>query len=209
MNRNAIPLQIIWIVAILARLILLGTNPSLSDDVYRYIWDGHLLHQNINPYAEPVNSVQLDAFTTTLRENVNHPEMASPYLPVAQAYFWLIEWLAPQQVKAFQVGAVVLDLLTALLIQKLLTRLQLKPASVLLYLWNPLVIIEFAHGAHVDALMVFLIMLAWYAFLTERKKGSVSALILALATLTKGLPAILVPLWLRKWQVKGLIIYLS
>ena len=90
--RKTFPISIIWGTAILVRVIVVVINPSLSDDVYRYIWDGHLLHQNINPYAEAVNSPRLDPFTTTLRQKVNHPEMASPYLPIAQVYFWLIEW---------------------------------------------------------------------------------------------------------------------
>jgi alpha-1,6-mannosyltransferase len=206
--QKTIPISIIWGAAILARLIVVIISPSLSDDVYRYIWDGHLLQQGVNPYAETVNSPDLDTYATPLRDNVNHPEMASPYLPSAQIYFWFIEELAPQKVKAFQIAAVVFDLLTGLVIQNLLKKLEINQSAVLLYLWHPLVIVEFANGAHLDALMIFFIMLSLNFFLSERKGSPASAIALSLATLTKGLPILIAPLFLRKWRVKGLAFYL-
>jgi hypothetical protein len=208
LNHFQIPLKIIWIIAILARLILLGTSPSLSDDVYRYLWDGHLMDQGINSYAEPVNSHLLDPFATPLREKVNHPQMASPYLPVAQVYFWIIEQIAPQLVKAYQLGAMLLDLLIGLMVQRLLVRLRLNPASVLIYLWNPLVIVEFTHAAHVDVLMLFLIMISINAVLSDKKKQPLSAILLALATLTKGLPVFFSLLWLRKWRTRYFALFI-
>lgn len=129
LSHSPFPVRTIWIVAILARVIMLGTTPSLSNDVYRYLWDGHLLHLGISPYAEPVNSPRLDAYSTPLRQNVNHAEMASPYLPAAQAYFWFMEWIAPQQVKVTQLAATLFDLLTGLLILQILSRLKLKSFS--------------------------------------------------------------------------------
>ncbi len=209
LNHSPIPLKTVWIFAILARVILFGTTPSLSDDVYRYLWDGHLMHQGINPYTEPVNSTLMDPYATPLREKVNNPQMASPYLPAAQAYFWFIEQIAPQQVKAHQFGGLIFDLLTGLLVMRLLTRLRLNPAAVLIYLWNPLTIIEFAHSGHIDALMLFLMMLSLNAVFSDKKGHLFSAVILALATLTKGIPAFFSLLWLRKWRTLNLVIYLS
>ena len=207
-SRSPFSVCTIWIIAILARLILLGTSPSLSDDVYRYLWDGHLLHQGISPYAEPVNSPKLDAHSTPLRQNVNNAEMASPYLPMAQAYFWFIEWIAPQQVKAYQLAATLFDLLTGLMILQLLLRLKLNPSAVLIYLWNPLVIVEFAHSAHVDAWMVFFSMLAIYAALNFSKEHLAAPVLFALATLTKGAPALFSPIFFGRWRLSGIVFYL-
>jgi len=206
--RSPFPVRTIWIVAILARLIVLWTSPSLSNDVYRYLWDGHLLHQGISPYAEPVSSPELDAHSTPLRQNVNHAEMASPYLPAAQAYFWFMEWIAPQQVKVYQLAATLFDLLTGLLILQILSRLKLNPSAVVIYLWNPLVIVEFAHSAHVDAWMLFLFMLAIYISLSFPKKHLAAPFLFALATLTKGVPALLVPIFFRRWRLSGIVLYL-
>lgn len=65
-------LRMLWMFALLFRLALLLTSPSLFDDVYRYAWDGRLLNQGINPYALPVDTPQLDAYATPLRGPVNH-----------------------------------------------------------------------------------------------------------------------------------------
>lgn len=207
-------LTLTWTFAILFRLIVLTTSPSLSDDVYRYMWDGHLLNQRVNPYAYPVNATELDPYSTPLRALVNNDWMASPYLPTAQALFGLISALAPQKVLAFQISALIFDLATGWLVMDLLRKLNLSVAGVLIYLWNPLVILEFSHGAHIDSLMIFLVMASFWLMVSAvsgegrrnvRLWGSV--LSLAAATLTKGLPILLAPLFLRRWRWRRAVVY--
>jgi hypothetical protein len=76
----------------------------------------------------------------------------------------------------------------------------------LIYLWNPLVIVEFSHGAHVDALMILLIVVALWALVAARL-GSLSVIALVAATLTKGLPALLLPIMLRRWRWRHFLLY--
>lgn len=199
------PIWVIWSFALIFRLSLLFTSPTLSTDVFRYIWDGHLLGLGVNPYALPVNSPYLDAYHIPVRAHVDHAWMASPYLPSAQLLFALVYLLSPGSTLAFQLAAVLLDLLTALLVMDLLTRVELPRWAVLVYLWNPLVILEFSHGAHVDALMVFLITTSFWLLVAGRK--SFSALVLAAATLTKGLPILIVPVLARRWGWRRLLLY--
>lgn len=117
---------LILALAILFRITLLFTTPStLSDDVYRYIWDGRLVNAGANPYAYAVNSPLLDPFDSAQRALVNHNWMASPYLPAAQAFFAIVYRLAPDSPLAFQIAAVLLDLLTGWLVIDLLRRLDL------------------------------------------------------------------------------------
>ena len=125
-------LWIIWGLAIAFRLVLLFTPVSLSNDVYRYIWDGHLLGHGINPYAQTVLSPLLDGFTTALRGEVNFPWMASPYLPAAQVYFSVVEFIAPQSPFAFQLGAALLDLASGGMVMLILRRLCIPQKIVLL-----------------------------------------------------------------------------
>jgi hypothetical protein len=214
MERDRIPIGLIWGLALLFRLTLLLTSPTLSDDVYRYIWDGHLLNQGLNPYALPVDSPQLDAFTIPARELVNNAWMASPYLPAAQGLFVAAARLAPQSALVFQVGAALFDLAVGWLVMDILHRLRLPRRRVLLYLWNPLVVVEFAHGAHLDAWMIFLVMLAFWLLVREKADNprkalyrAGSALALAASTLTKIVPALLVPLFLRRWGWKRALLY--
>jgi hypothetical protein len=204
---RSLALTIVFTLAIAFRVTLLAaTPPTLSDDVYRYIWDGHLTGAGINPYAYPVNSPQLDGLDIEQRALVNHPWMASPYLPVAQAFFAVVYGLAPASPLAFQVGAAVVDLLAGLLLIDLLRRVGLRPVYALIYLWNPLVVFEFAHGAHVDAWMILLTMLALWTCVVSRSHV-LSASALAVATLTKGLPLLLLPVLARRWRWRHLVVY--
>ena len=198
-------LKAIWGFAILFRVILLFTYPSLSDDVYRYAWEGHLMTSGVSPYLYPVNSALLDAYNTTLRSLVNHNWMASPYLPIAQFYFMLVNWLAPQNVKAFQAAACLCDLGIGWLIMDMLRMLTLARQRGLVYLWNPLVIVEFSHAAHIDAWMMLLVFLCFW-FLVKARPGERgepgykwgAAFALALAILTKGLPVLFLPFVFRR-----------
>jgi alpha-1,6-mannosyltransferase len=135
--------------------------------------------------------------------------MASPYLPVAQAFFAAVYRLAPDSPFSFQVAAALLDLLTGLLVIDLLHRLGLPRTWALIYLWNPLVVVEFAHGAHLDALMICLVMAAFWLLIarmsasamsaSRARSALLSAVALAAATLTKGLPALLLPVLARRY----------
>jgi hypothetical protein len=197
--RRRSALLLILGLALLFRVTLLFTTPpTLSDDVYRYIWDGRLMNAGINPYAHAVESPLLDPFNSPLRALVNHGWMATPYLPAAQAFFATIYRLIPDSPLAFQLAAILLDLLTGGLVADLLRRCGLPRRGVLVYLWNPLVVVEFAHGAHVDALMICLMMAALW-FLVAARSGLASAIALSAATLTKGLPVLLLPVVARRW----------
>jgi alpha-1,6-mannosyltransferase len=206
-------------LAILFRVTLLFTTPpTLSDDVYRYIWDGRLTNAGVNPYAYAVESPLLDRFDhhccgagRSQRALVNNSWMASPYLPAAQALFAAVYRLAPDSPLAFQVTAGLFDLLTGWLVTDLLLQLGLPRARALIYLWNPLVVVEFAHGAHVDALMICLMMAALWSLVVARRREtpptSFSVVALAAATLTKGLPALLLPVVARRWGWRRTIVY--
>lgn len=200
-NRKSHFLPSIWLFAILFRAtVLFSGPPSLSDDVFRYIWDGHLINRDVNPYLYPVNAQELDSLGTPLRSLVNHNWMASPYLPASQMLFGLTEMLFPQSVFAYQAMMCSLDLMTGLLVWKLLRKFQFPVQLSLIYLWNPLVIMEFTHSAHIDALMVFLSVASFALILLPTSpRGRLLGQILAVpiyagAILTKGIPLFFLPI---------------
>jgi len=216
LDRDRLPMSLIWGLALVFRLILLLTSPTLSDDIYRYIWDGHLFNNSINPYALPVNSPLLDPFDIPLRALVNNNWMASPYLPAAQIHFAYLYRIATGNVLVFQFAAVVLDFLTGWLVLDILKLLRLPPRRVLIYLWNPLIILEFAHGAHIDSLMITLVMATFWILvkakpgaLHENKIRSTSVLTLVGATLTKVVPVLLVPVVIRRWGWRRFSLYIA
>jgi len=231
LGKDRLSLPVMGVFAVLFRLTLLFTSPpALSDDVYRHLWDGRLANAGVNPYAHAVNSPLLDPLDAPLRALVNHNWMATPYLPTVQALSAAVYRIVPDSPLAFQIAAVLFDLLTGWLVADMLGRLGLPRGRALIYLWNPLVCVEFAHGAHVDALMIFLVMAslrlliaawpgqggsargAWPEGSAEpNPQGGwftiCSALVLAAATLTKGLPALLLPVVARRWGWRNLLVY--
>lgn len=199
-------LVIVGVAALAMRAALWGTTPTLSDDVYRYLWDGHLLANGVSPYAFRVDSPALDALTTPQRALVNNAWMASPYLPAAQALFGAVTQVTPRSTLAFQVAASLFDLGCGGLIALLLHRTGHNPALALLALWHPLMVVESGHAAHVDAWMLMLTMGGLAALLgaapDNRRAYWAAPILLGLATLVKPLPLFLGPVlaWRLGWR---------
>lgn len=218
--------RMVWGAAVLFRLLLLLTEPTLSDDIYRYIWDGYVANNGVSPYAYAIEDPALNYLDIPVREQANNSWMASPYLPVAQMLFSSLTRFFPLKAIYFQVAAVLFDLLSGWIIGRLLILAQLPPRRILLYLWNPLVIVETAHSAHIDALMVFLTLLALYFTLTKAQASLpapyasslrlrvsarliLSPILLALATLTKILPLLLLPILIWRWRWQQTLLYVA
>ncbi len=208
-EKRPVSMRSVWTAAILFRLLLLFTSPSLSDDVYRYLWDGHIANQGVSPYAYAINSPELDAVAIPLQEKANNPEMASPYLPAAQWVFAGLTAVFPPKPFILQLSMVVFDLISGWLIVRLLALAALPAHRALLYLWNPLVILETAHGAHIDAWMILLTLAAVKFTIDDRQfvpkisnlgMRIAGPLFMALATLTKVLPILLLPVLARQWS---------
>ncbi|MCQ3977936.1 MAG: hypothetical protein DPW09_31295 [Anaerolineae bacterium] len=202
-RRRVGSMKVVWGAAIAFRVLFLLTTPTLSDDVYRYLWDGYVANQGVSPYAYPIDAPELDDLDIPQRALANHRWMASPYLPAAQLLFASLTGLLPLQPLFFQMAMVVFDLLSGIFILKLLKMAGQPGHRILIYLWHPLVVIEVAHGAHVDAWMIFLTMLAlWLILSSGQPKMStwLAPALLALATLTKILPLLLLPVLFWRWR---------
>lgn len=209
-RRRGLPLTLIFAVGIGFRVLLLFTTPTLSDDVYRYMWDGYVATHGVSPYAHPIDSPALDGLDTPQRALANNAWMASPYLPAAQYLFALLAWVSPAGPVLFQLTMVGLDLLNGMLLVGLLRIVGLPGYRVLLYFWNPLIVVEVAHGAHVDTWMILLTLLAVWFTTAPRAPRSfklLAPLALALATLTKPLPVLLLPVLFWRWRVWQLALY--
>lgn len=211
-EKRGISRRWLWGTAVTFRLLLLFTTPTLSDDVYRYLWDGYVAHQGISPYAYAINAPELDYLDNPVRGQANNAWMASPYLPSAQFVFWGITAVFPLRPLFLQISMTLFDLAAAFLIARLLALASLPSHRLILYLWNPLVIVEVAHSAHLDAWMVFLTLLAVYFALKHpplpitnyplsiTNSKYLSPLFLALAALTKIIPALLAPVLFWRWN---------
>jgi alpha-1,6-mannosyltransferase len=179
------------------RAILVTQRPYLSTDVYRYIWDGHLQTEGINPYRYVPEAAELSG----LRDDKIFPNISredrqwlSPYPPVAQLVFVAVSRIRPMSVTAFKAAMSSFDLITVVLLMLMLARSGLDPARAIVFAWHPLVIFEGAHSGHIEALYIAFLALALLAWSSRR--SALTGVALALATLVKFYPALLLPVFL-------------
>ena len=184
-------LAVIGAVALAYRLIFVPAVPSLSDDFFRYVWDGHVQRQGYSPYRSPPDAPEV----APLRDGyywpkVNRKEQTSAYPPLAELVFEALFLLRPFSTLVFKLAFLGLGLLTIALMADLLRRRGASPLGAIVYAWHPLPVFEFLHSAHVDALAVTLLVAA--LALQARGREGAAGVALGLATLTKLYPGLLV-----------------
>jgi hypothetical protein len=182
--------------------ILVFTPPTLSDDMYRYVWDGRVQAQGISPYRYPPDAPELE----TLRDkrvwtHINRKNVVTVYPPAAELVFALLWRIRPDSVRWFQTAVALGALLAGGLLVGLLREVGRSAARVLIYLWSPLLVFETAHAAHVDGLVLPLLVGAWWARVRER--DALVGVLLGVATAIKIYPAILLPALWRPRHSRG------
>ena len=188
-------LKTVVLFGLLFRVILVFSAPGLSDDVYRYLWDGRVQAWGINPYVYPPASEALaDLKDDEVFSQVNHPGVPTIYPPLAQMFFRICYLIHPS-IWAIKIGLALFDLLTAWFLLGLIRLYDQHPGQLLIYLWHPLLLVEVAGNGHIDALGVSFMVIA---FLYLQIGGYARAFAaLALSFLSKFFAICLVPVFLR------------
>ena len=204
-----------WLLATLAlvfRLIFLFAIPNLSQDFYRFIWDGRMIAAGWNPYLYlPENLIASvtapiaqapELFKGMGALNASH---YTNYPPLNQLIFTLAGILSGKSI----LGAVVVlrsviilaDLGTLYFGRKLLKKLNLPEYQIFWFILNPFIIIELTGNLHFEGLMIFLLILSLYYLVI--KKWILSAVFIALSISLKLLPLIFLPLLFRFFSKKN------
>jgi len=179
------------VFGIFFRLTLLFSAPSLSDDIYRYVWDGKVAAHGINPYQYPPDAAELDSLRdAAIYPKINHKEIPTVYPPVTQLVFRGLFALDGSPLM-FKLGFVAFDLLTIFILFFILKSLNIGPARLLIYVWNPLVIVEIAGSGHADIVGVFFLMVM--SLLIVQRKIISGTFFLVLSFLTKLVSIVLLP----------------
>ncbi len=184
---SATHFRFLLFAGIFFRVLLLFSVPNLSDDVYRFIWDGRLMMNGVNPYAhlptEIMRSASLTGITQELFQQLNSPSYYTIYPPVLQSIFWLTAKAFPDNIFGTIICMKAIILLaevgTVLVLPLVLSHLQLPKHLSLLYTLNPLIIAELTGNVHFDAVMIFFFIAAFLLLL--HKKIYLSALFLGLS----------------------------
>jgi alpha-1,6-mannosyltransferase len=214
---------VLWLVllgGLAFRLTLFPHPPSLSTDLYRYRWDGHVQSAGWNPYAVAPTDPRLAPLRDYAWTVMPVPEIPTMYPPLSQMVFRATWRLLPDPAGAgstwsalpiigFKLPFLLADLAVAAMLAGWIRSTGGRTYQAAIYAWNPLVVVEFASSGHNDALAIAGVVAS---LLIIRRSAALSTLTLTAGALAKAFPVVLLPLalfragWpgkLRAWLAAG------
>ena len=210
-NNNKNNFKLLIAIAIISRLIFLIAIPNLSQDFYRFIWDGRMILQGFNPYLyTPASFIALGEYPISQAQqlvvgmqalNASH---YSNYPPINQLLFTLANLFTSSSILGSVIGLrliiIAADIGTLYLGAKLLKRLELSQYKIFWFILNPFIVIELTGNLHFEGVMLFFLILSLY--LLHKNKWQWSAVIFALSISTKLVPLLFLPLFVKWFRVK-------
>ncbi len=197
---------------LLFRLIFLFALPNLSQDYFRFIWDGQLLLEGINPYlfspdeliqqANPVVAPLGDLYqgmgSLSARNYSNYP-------PLNQLLFAIAALIGGKGVTGplivMRMMVLIADLGILYFGRKLLKKINKSPHLILWYFLNPLVIIELSGNLHFEGVMLFFFI--WALYLTAQMRWFWPGILYGGSILLKLVPLLFLPLFLRYYGFRN------
>ncbi len=201
------------LIGIFFRILLIDVLPWMSQDYFRFIWDGRLLIKGINPYLStplqhissnnfPINQAQVlyeGMGTLNAKHYTNYP-------PMSQLGYFIAAVFGQNSiitsVVVMRVILILSDTGTFFFGVKLLKELKLPKKNIAYYFLNPFIIIELIGNLHFEALMVFFLVISLYYLI--RKKWAIAGILLGISVNVKLLPFILIPVFARFFLSKPL-----
>jgi alpha-1,6-mannosyltransferase len=191
---GAVALLVILVGAVFFRLLFLPLGPALSDDVYRYQWEGRVERAGLNPYTVTPGSPGLALFQD--REHPIETGKSTPtlYPPLSELTF---SWI--KTIPGYKRLYTALDLACIAVLLLLLVASRQPPHRVLVYAWNPTVIVAFALSGHHDSLAILTLLAAVLFIIEEWPRLSIA--FLGLSFLSKFFPIFLLPGFLKRTRL--------
>ncbi len=197
-------------VGILFRMTLLGSIPNLSQDFYRFLWDGRLLLDGVSPYLfTPDTSAGLSVTVQQSKQliegmgplNASH---FSNYPPVNQLFFAIAALFAGKSILGSVIVLRVLIILADVGIlyfgKKILEKLNLPIKNIFWYFLNPFIIIELTGNLHFEGVMLFFFV--WGMYLLFKEKWFWAAVLIGISVSVKLIPLLFLPLFLKYFITK-------
>ncbi len=200
--------RFLLVLGLLFRLIFLFSIPNLSQDFYRFIWDGHLVIMGENPFLH-IPSELLEKTGISIPDGDRLLEGMGPlsashfsnYPPLSQLLYGLSVWLGGGKLMGSLISMRLILLLADLGIfyfgRKILKFINKSPHLIFWYFLNPLVIVELGGNLHFEGVMLFFFLCSihWICL----KKWIPAAGFLSLAISVKLIPLMFLPLFFRTW----------
>ena len=193
----------IVVFAVIFRAFLLFDISNFSDDYNRFLWDGIVMTEGVNPYEntpiqilenKEINNENLDV----LYKNLNSKGYYTVYPPLNQFFFSASILLSGNnwRLGLFFMKLIILlfDIGLIYILILMLRKLKLKENLAQIYALNPLVIIELTGNVHFEGVMLFFLFSGIYFIM--KNKIIVASIFIGLAVSVKIVPLLILPLFL-------------
>ena len=202
-------IQFLTAIAFIFRAVFILAIPNLSQDFYRFIWDGRMILEGLNPYLyTPESFIQTQEFPIAQTEalyagmgQLNGSHFTN-YPPVNQLCFMIAGLFSGHSILG---SAIVLRLLiiaadfgTLVFGKRLLKKLDIPAKNIFWYILNPFIIIELTGNLHFEGVMIFF--LIWSLYLLHSGKWKWAAVVFALSISVKLIPLLFLPLLFRYFK---------
>ncbi len=208
--------KFLLVAGIAFRLVFIAATPNLSQDFYRFLWDGELIKLGVNPYLYTPDEIIANSLIQFKSMNTLYEGMGalsarhfSNYPPINQLLFYLSSWLGMGSIassivcmRLFIIGA---DVGVLLIGRKLLQHAGRSIHQMFWYFLNPLVIIELTGNLHFEGVMLFLFLASIY--LLVKSKIIYAAPVYAASIMLKLIPLLFLPLLLKFLGVKKSLLF--
>jgi len=166
-------------LGLVARAVVLFGAPVLSDDLWRFLWDGRVLLAGTNPFRFAPDAVELAPLRDAAWRSINNPEVRTIYPPAAQGLFAAIALVGGGE-RLLRASMAALDLGCVVLVARCGERRGVPEAGIA-YALCPLAVVEPALSGHFDGLAAVLV-LAGLLWLDRSRLRAGVALGVAVAT---------------------------
>ncbi len=194
----------------LLRIGLLFAIPALSNDVYRFIWDGRLLVAGEDPFAlRPSEWMTLSSLPIGINNHLQkkiYSDNYTVYPPIHQVIFWLsakLSWSLESAIILLKLVLILGEIGLLLFFRKAKEFTILNTRLLPLYALNPLVLLEISGNGHFEGLMTLFLLIGFWGL--RKKKYGLGGIGFGLAIATKLLPLMLLPIVLKFIPKKGLV----
>lgn len=186
-------IAIITIIGLLLRLSFINLETVGSEDIYRYIWDGKVQANSINPYLYSANdSALVHLHSEILPSKMNFAHMKTIYFPLSQWIFYIGYKLSCENVWGYKLLLFLAELLTIVFLYLLIKKRSMDPKYILFYVLAPLPIIHFSLDGHVDGFGLPLFVISILLYFADKK--ILSAVFLGLSLSIKPVGLVLIPI---------------
>lgn len=211
-NHSQLNFKTLIYLGVLFRVLFLVAIPNLSDDFYRFLWDGRALFNGINPYLIlPKNNPNLIINGSNLYQGMGSMNGShyTCYPPLNQFAFTIPAIFSDSHLlistTVMRITLILSDVITLFFGIKILKELKLNTRKILVYFINPFILIELTGNLHYEGMMIAFLSASLY-FLFKQKKH-LSAILFAGAISIKLIPLIFLPVFYKKLGFKKLFIY--